>query len=259
MHGADKIFEPQILQIKTPLLLADSVTGINHLGKKRCPPRCAISEAIQLILLVVTLYTRGVTRRCRLSQLTNIAPRFMSPNAGGCGVSANENSCAHHVTWSPNKLWRSIFNLCTIPTLPYQRDAELQYSILAQSSLSLSLSPFVYDAIPGPAPFRQEGIHHLVTPHSITYTQPCINIHKAASVGTSRIYILVQSRLYSLLVLSRLRGVTVLLPGWVIWVLELSKQNSSPWAVGQCPYCQLPVGNKDTTPLHCYPFCVSQC
>ncbi len=35
---------------------------------------------------------------------------------GDCGVSANEHSCAHHVTWSPNKLWRStsIFNLwCT--------------------------------------------------------------------------------------------------------------------------------------------------
>jgi hypothetical protein len=30
-----------------------------------------------------------------------------------CRVSANEYSCAHHVTWSPNKLWRSnsIFNL----------------------------------------------------------------------------------------------------------------------------------------------------
>ncbi len=47
---------------------------------------------------------------------TKSAPRFMSPNAeeeGGCGVSANENSCAHHVTWSPNKLCRStsIFNL----------------------------------------------------------------------------------------------------------------------------------------------------
>jgi hypothetical protein len=32
---------------------------------------------------------------------------------GGCGVSANEYRCAHHVTWSPSKLWRStsIFNL----------------------------------------------------------------------------------------------------------------------------------------------------
>jgi hypothetical protein len=41
----------------------------------------------------------------------------MSPNAGVggcCRVSANENSCAHHMIWSPNKLWRfnSIFNLC---------------------------------------------------------------------------------------------------------------------------------------------------
>jgi len=31
----------------------------------------------------------------------------------GCGVSANEYSCAHHVTRNPNKLWRStsLFNL----------------------------------------------------------------------------------------------------------------------------------------------------
>ncbi len=30
------------------------------------------------------------------------------PKCGGdCGVSANENSGARHVTWSPNKLWRS--------------------------------------------------------------------------------------------------------------------------------------------------------
>jgi hypothetical protein len=31
-------------------------------------------------------------------------------------VSANENSCAHYVTWSPNKLWitNSIFNLCYV-------------------------------------------------------------------------------------------------------------------------------------------------
>jgi hypothetical protein len=37
----------------------------------------------------------------------------MRGDAGNCGVSADEYSCAHHVTWSPNKLWRSasIFNL----------------------------------------------------------------------------------------------------------------------------------------------------
>jgi hypothetical protein len=43
---------------------------------------------------------------------------------GGCGVSANENSCAHHVTWSPSKLWRSNskFNLwlcCKVLTGKY--------------------------------------------------------------------------------------------------------------------------------------------
>jgi hypothetical protein len=42
-----------------------------------------------------------------------IAALVYEPKCGG-GVSANENSCAHHVTWKPNKLWRSnsIFNLC---------------------------------------------------------------------------------------------------------------------------------------------------
>ncbi len=62
-------------------------------------------------------YLQGVTRRCRLSQLTNSAPRIWSQlrgEGGGCSVSANENSYAHHVTCSPNNLWRSnsIFNLC---------------------------------------------------------------------------------------------------------------------------------------------------
>ncbi len=46
-----------------------------------------------------------------------IASSYTSPNVGGC-VSANEYSCAHHVTWSPNKLWRStsIFNLWNAPS-----------------------------------------------------------------------------------------------------------------------------------------------
>ncbi len=43
----------------------------------------------------------------------------MGGGGGGCGVSANEYSCAHHVTWSPNKIWRSsfIFNVWPIATL----------------------------------------------------------------------------------------------------------------------------------------------
>ncbi len=31
----------------------------------------------------------------------------MRGEGGSCGVTANEYSCAYHVTWSPNKLWRS--------------------------------------------------------------------------------------------------------------------------------------------------------
>ncbi len=63
----------------------------------------------------------GVTKRCRLSLLIapiaprrlNSAPHIRVQMRGSCGVSAKEYSCAHHVTWSPNKLWRStsIFNL----------------------------------------------------------------------------------------------------------------------------------------------------
>jgi hypothetical protein len=58
----------------------------------------------------------GDTKRCRLFLLTNSALVIraqMWGEGGSCRVSANEYSCAHRVTWSPNKLWRStsIFNL----------------------------------------------------------------------------------------------------------------------------------------------------
>jgi hypothetical protein len=52
------------------------------------------------------------------SLLTNSALVYESQcggmGVGGCRDSANKYSCAHHVTWSPNKIWRStsIFNLC---------------------------------------------------------------------------------------------------------------------------------------------------
>jgi hypothetical protein len=59
---------------------------------------------------------QGVTKRCRLSLLTNstlVLRVQMRGEGGSCGFSANEHSCKHHVTWSPNELWRStsIFNL----------------------------------------------------------------------------------------------------------------------------------------------------
>jgi hypothetical protein len=53
---------------------------------------------------------QGVTKRCRLSLLTDSAFVYESKCGGGggggvaAGVSANEYSCEHHVTWNPNKL-----------------------------------------------------------------------------------------------------------------------------------------------------------
>ncbi len=59
-------------------------------------------------------------------------PLYMSPKCEGegrvCEVSANEKCCAHHVTWSPNKLWRSnsMFNLWGL--VPFLRsDIRLEY------------------------------------------------------------------------------------------------------------------------------------
>ncbi len=69
--------------------------------------RCQCSSASPSWLWVST---GSYTKRCRLSLLTNIESSNMSPNAGegeqgGCGrVSAIEYCCAHHGTWSPNKL-----------------------------------------------------------------------------------------------------------------------------------------------------------
>jgi hypothetical protein len=68
---------------------------------------------------------KGVTKRCRLSLLTtNSALVVRVHKCGGReGVARSqpiEYSCAHHVTWSPNKLWRStsIFNLCCTISVP---------------------------------------------------------------------------------------------------------------------------------------------
>jgi hypothetical protein len=76
-----------------------------------------------------TLETMGVTKRCRLSLLTNSA--LVGGGGSGCGVSANEYSCALHLTWSPNKLWRptSIFNLCLKPLLVSDVDLEVKIDL----------------------------------------------------------------------------------------------------------------------------------
>ncbi len=57
-------------------------------------------------------YNQGGLQRDVVYLCWPIAPSYTG-GGGGRGVSANEYSLAHHVTKSPNKLWRStsIFNL----------------------------------------------------------------------------------------------------------------------------------------------------
>jgi hypothetical protein len=46
--------------------------------------------------------------RANFTLITECTPESSGCNSVYSVVSANEYSCAHHVTWSPNKLWRSI-------------------------------------------------------------------------------------------------------------------------------------------------------
>jgi hypothetical protein len=79
------------------------------------PGRTAASLLHSMIPGDILAEGLGVTKRCRLSLLTKTTPNnpVQRRGGGGCGVSANEHSCAHHATCSQNKLWRStsIFNL----------------------------------------------------------------------------------------------------------------------------------------------------
>ncbi len=56
---------------------------------------------------------QGVTKRCRLSWRPRIWAQMRGEREVAGSQPMNENSCGHHVTWSPNKLWRSnsIFSL----------------------------------------------------------------------------------------------------------------------------------------------------
>ncbi len=86
------------------------------------PPKRRTYRPISLIMTPLSLAVRqylelaqqGVTKRCRLSWLTN-SVLVNEPKCGGrgsCGVSANEY-CTYSCTQDPNKFWRSksIFNL----------------------------------------------------------------------------------------------------------------------------------------------------
>ncbi len=93
---------------------------------------------------------QGVTKSCRLSLLTNSAlvnAVQMRGEGGTCGVSANDYSCAHHVTWSPNKLWRSnsIFNLWYYLT---QGRATGEWAKLPSVCIRRRAKPAFFDRLP---------------------------------------------------------------------------------------------------------------
>jgi len=66
---------------------------------------------------------QGVTKRCRLSWLTNSA-LVCEPKCGGREGVAGLSQRVQQYTWSPNKLWRSnsIFNLY----MPYKKKCRFQ-------------------------------------------------------------------------------------------------------------------------------------
>ena len=72
---------------KSAKLTVQPAQGINPIERQR------IIEGMGL--------GQRVSRRCRLSWLTNSALVYRVQMRGDCGDSANEHSCAHHVTWSP--------------------------------------------------------------------------------------------------------------------------------------------------------------
>jgi hypothetical protein len=92
-----------------------------------------------------------VTKSCRLSFLNNNAPVIrvqMQGEGGSCGVSANEYSCAHHVTWSPKKLWRytSIFNLCVYrKALKNSDETKTQYKCVKVDSFKCCAAVWLND------------------------------------------------------------------------------------------------------------------
>ncbi len=67
----------------------------------------------------------------------------MRGEGSGCGVSANESTCAHHVTWMPKKLGIQLHNLPLFPDC-YHPLIPLFQVCLLRSLLSLHLHCFLY-------------------------------------------------------------------------------------------------------------------
>ncbi len=77
-------------------------------------------------------------------------------------LSANERSCAHHVTLSPNKLWRSTstYNLWSKPSLPKHWTLWTRVRRMVLSSLALRPILRALDS-PPPAKLKSPGVTSL--------------------------------------------------------------------------------------------------
>ncbi len=103
-------FDPSILRHSGIWGAAYEACWITYRKNPKNPPL-----RIARIYAVIWKYhyvIQGVTKRCRLSWLTKIAPSYMSPKWGEGGV-AESQPMSTAVHRSPDKLWRSknIFNL----------------------------------------------------------------------------------------------------------------------------------------------------
>ncbi len=96
-------------------------SGRGRVGGVLPPPPllAAVSRSPPLnFFTVMTVWQSGGYKEMSSIFADHWRPRIWAQMGGGgggkCVVSANEYSCAHHVTSIPNKLWRStsIFNLC---------------------------------------------------------------------------------------------------------------------------------------------------
>jgi hypothetical protein len=87
------------------LWLLSTKNSLCVLSTKWMTSQVILDKSIKITNWNSNLVGVPITERCRLSLLTN------------SGVSANEYRCAHHVTWSPNILWRSTSIIYLLPRI----------------------------------------------------------------------------------------------------------------------------------------------
>ncbi len=84
--------------------------GVSLFLAQETAPHSFSQPAIVRIVSQCKNWNQGLQRYVVYLCWPNSALKYESQCGGMegcCGVSANDYSCAHHVTWSPNKLWKT--------------------------------------------------------------------------------------------------------------------------------------------------------